>query len=103
MNIKEKIDTSLNPLLIMGFILIMGIGCYFTYSALTQGVLFSYVENFTIQGLDNTILFHYLILLLMKTLVAFIMYSFITASIIITVVPLIILSVLPFKNNNSRL
>ena len=103
MNIKDKIDLGLNPLLIMGFIIIMGIGCYFTYSALTQGILFSYIENFSIQGLDSKILFHYLILLLMKTLVAFVMYSFITASIITTAVPLMILSLLPFKSNKSRL
>ena len=103
MSIVKKTKTSLNPLLIMGFIIIMGIGCYFTYSALNQGILFAYVQNFSIQGLDNNILLNYFILLLTKTMVAFIMYSFITAVIITMVLSLIIIFIVPFKNNYSRL
>ena len=92
MNEEKKMNKELIALLIAGFIIIMGIGGYFTYSALNQGIMFAYIENISIQGFDSNIIFDYIILLLIKTLAAFAMYTFIIASIFIVVTPLMVLS-----------
>jgi len=102
MKLEKKIGTGLKLLFIMCFIIIMGIGSYFTYSALNQGMLFRYIENFSIQGFNSNILFDYFVLLLTKILVAFVMYSFIIAFIFIIALPLMMLSLLPFKSKYFR-
>ena len=86
MNVKLKV------LLGLGFLTIMSLGGYFTYSALNQGIMFSYIQNLSVQGLDTNIIFDYSVLLLLKTIAAFTMYSFMIVTIFIVVTPLIILS-----------
>lgn len=101
--VKKKVDSKSKVLLIISFIIVMVAGGYFTYTALDQGIMFAYIENLSVQGLDKSIVFDYVFLLLIKTLVAFMMYSFIVASIFIVLLPLILLSLFPFKSNCSRL
>ncbi len=103
MNVKKKMNTRLKPLLLVGFIIIMGIGAYFTYSALNQGVMFGYIENFSIQGFNANIISDYIILLLIKTLAAFAMYSFIVTSLFIVVLPLMMLSLSAYESDRSVL
>lgn len=98
---EKKLNIGLKLLLIISFIIIMGIGGYFTYSALNQGIMFAYIQNLSIQGLDSNILFDYIILLLIKTLAAFVMYSFIITLIFIVALPLMRCSLLLSYKRNS--
>jgi len=100
---EKKLNIGLKSLLIVSLIIVMGIGGYFTYSALTQGIMFAYIQNLSVQGLDANILFDYMVLLLIKTLAAFAMYSFIIVSIFIVALPLMRCSLLFSYNRNTSM